>query len=188
MNAFPTSGANWSLRRAVDVDRSAIHRLWAESFGTPGDDVRSWLDRALGDAPVACWVGTDRSGRVVGFIVTAVGDRPFVRDYLNGHAVVDSLPTRVSVIHMLGVDPEWRSKGVATGLVQRSIDWASERTSILLVVLWRREDHVDSSGLASKFGFAYVCTLEEFYEGRPDCPDCGDACSCRATVHVVELE
>jgi GNAT superfamily N-acetyltransferase len=177
----------WTLRPADADDRQAIRRLWAESFGPSGGEAGRWLDLTLGDASARCWVATNPAGDVVGFLFAAEVDRRFLQSYLRYHPVVDSLPTQVALIHMLGVTPEWQSAGVATALVRRSLEWASERVSVMLAALWRRDDHVDSSGLSPKLEFTHVCTVEGFYHDRVYCPDCGTSCSCPAAIHVKSL-
>lgn len=187
MTPFPTSGEDWSLRTATAADRPAVTTIWAQSFGAvEADD--DCLSMAFGDAPATCVVATDPDDQVVGFIVVALVDQVFLREYLDDHPVTDSLPARVTVIHMLGVDPEWRSTGVATGLVQCSMNWATGRAPMMVVVLWRRENHVDSSELTRKFDYEEVCTLDGYYDGREECPDCQETCTCDATVHVKDLD
>ncbi|WP_436928139.1 GNAT family N-acetyltransferase [Halosimplex amylolyticum] len=183
-----SSDGTWTVRPAEAADGPAVHDLWADSFGPPGGEASRWLDLALADGPTQCWVVADTAGDPVGFLFSAEVDRRFLQSYLRGHPVVDSLPTRVAIIHMLGVSPAWRSTGVATALVRRSMDWASERVAVMLVALWRRDDHVDSSGLSTKLGFTHVGTAEEFYDDRVYCPDCGASCSCPATIHVKSLD
>jgi GNAT superfamily N-acetyltransferase len=177
----------WTLRQADADDHQAIRRLWAESFGPPGGEASRWLDLTLGDVSARCWVATDPTDDVIGFLFTAEVDRRFLQSYLRDHPVVDSLPTRVAIIHMLGVAPARRSTGVATALVRRSLKWASKRVPVMVAALWRRDDHVDSSGLSPKFEFTHVGTVEGFYHDRISCPDCGTSCSCPAAIHVKSL-
>lgn len=181
------AASEWSVRLATPEDRAAIHELWRDSFGAPGEDASEWLDVALGVAPARAWVATAEA-TPVGFVVAAAGGHRFARGYLDEPWVERALPERVAVIHMLGVDPAWRSTGVASALVRRCMDWASDLASVMLVVLWRRENHVDSSALAGKFGFERVRTIPDYYEKRTDCPDCGESCGCLATVHIKPLD
>lgn len=184
MPSFPTAGPDWRTRDLRQSDREAVLDLWERSFGEREERATEWLALVEADAPATGWVGVDDAGTVVGFLVAAVGDRAFARDYLDGHPVAGALPDRFAFIHMLGVDPGWRSTGIATALVQRSFDWGADRVPLMLVVLWRREEAVDSGALARKFEFTHVCTLENYYVDRGACPDCDGECTCTATVAV----
>lgn len=187
MTGFPTTGDGWTTREVTTDDRSAIERLWAETFGDPGTEATRWLDLALRDAPAACWVATAEE-TVVGFVIAAVGDRQFARETLDGDGLAESLPESVATIHMLGIDPDWRSTGVGSGLVQRCFDWVDDRAGAMFVVLWQREDHVDATPLAEKFGLSYARTLTDYYSDRPNCPDCEGPCRCAAAVYVGSLD
>lgn len=70
---------------------------------------------------------------------------------------------RVSVIHALGVDPEWSGKGLAKKMVRFAIDVckANGQEAIRLDVLG---GNLPATKLYRAVGFEYVQTLPMFYE------------------------
>ncbi len=176
----------WSLRAGHPDDREAVRAIWAETFGA-ADEAERWLDLVWSDAPAVAPV-VEADGEVIGFAVVAVLTEGGVRSYIRGHDLAEELPDRVSVIHMLGVESAWRSSEVGTALVGQSLEWAAARTDRMVVTIWERDDHVDSTGVAEKFGFERVDTLPHFYESRTDCPDCGGNCTCPAALYVRDLD
>jgi ribosomal protein S18 acetylase RimI-like enzyme len=187
MTPFPIDGDEWTTRAVRAEDRSAIERLWTETFGDPDKQATRWVELALGDAPAACWVAT-ADDELVGFVVAAAGDRQFAREALDGDDLAESLPEPVATIQMVAIDPAWGSSGVGTALVQRCFDWAHDRASTMFVVLWQREDHIDATPLAEKFGLEHARTLPNYYSDRANCPDCEGTCTCAAAVHVRSLD
>jgi Acetyltransferase (GNAT) family. len=177
----------WSLRACQPDDREAIREVWGEAFGSAGDEAEGWLDLVWGDGPAVAPVA-EADGQVVGFAVVAVLERESFQSYLREHDLVGDLPNRVSVIHMLGVRARWHSSRVGTALVGQCLEWAAARTDRMVVVIWEREDHVDSTAIAETFDFERVDTLPGFYEDRTDCPDCHGGCTCPAALYVRDLE
>lgn len=177
----------WSLRACQADDREAMREIWAEAFGSAGDEAQGWLDLVYGDGPAVAPVA-EADGHVMGFAVVAVLERDSFQSYLREHDIVGGLPDQVSVIHMLGVRARWQSSRVGTALVGQCLEWAAARTDRMVVVVWEREDHADSTAIARTFDFERVGTFSDFYENRTDCPDCDGGCTCPAALYVRNLE
>ncbi len=177
----------WSLRACQPDDREAMREIWAEAFGSAGDEAQGWLDLVYGDGPAVAPVA-EADRQVIGFAVVAVLERDSFQSYLREHDIVGGLPDQVSVIHMLGVRARWQSSRVGTALVGQCLEWAAARTDRMVVVVWEREDHADSTAIARTFDFERVGTFSDFYENRTDCPDCDGGCTCPAALYVRNLE
>jgi GNAT superfamily N-acetyltransferase len=180
----PTGG---QPRHGEPADREALLAIWRDQFGGL-DDLGAWVDDALGDDKETAAFVVDDEGTPVGFAVVALLDPETASRYVGGIYPPEEFPERTGVIHLLAVDDGNRDTTVGTALTEQCMDWARGETPMMLVVLWRREDHVDSSVLAEHFDYEEVARIKGYYRGRrDDCPDCGDTCICDATVHVRPL-
>lgn len=181
------ASAAWDLRHGEPSDRAAVRSIWHEQFGRL-DGADRWLDDALGDnAGTVSFVAAD-GGSVVGFAVVSLLDPGTASGYVSGLYSPEQFPRRTAVIHMLAVDDGYGDMAIGSALTDRCMQWAAGETAMMLVVLWRREDHVDSSVLAEQFDFETVARIKGYYRDRRDyCPDCGPSCTCDATVHVRPL-
>ncbi len=76
---------------------------------------------------------------------------------------VDAHDNEITLIHALGVKPEYQGRGIASEMVQHAINLAkSQRHKALrLDVL---EGNLPAEKLYPKHGFVYVETVEMFYE------------------------
>jgi len=182
---------DWRLRAGEPADRDALLAIWREQFGVL-EGVPEWVDDALGDpANVEAVVAVDAEdggGTPIGFAVVALLDPETVSGYVRGVYPPERFPERTGVIHLLAVDDEHTDGAVGTALTRRCMDRATGETPLMLVLLWRREDRVDSSVLAEHFDYDEVVRIKGYYRTtREHCPDCGDTCTCDATVHVRAL-
>ena len=75
----------------------------------------------------------------------------------------DAKPDEVMLIHALGVKPEYQGKGIATKMVEHAINIAESNNckAMRLDVL---EGNLPAERLYPKLGFAYVETVEMYYE------------------------
>jgi GNAT superfamily N-acetyltransferase len=175
------------MRPGEPADRDDLLDVWREQFGSL-EGVEGWVDGALGDDEETVVFVADEDGRPVGFAVVALLDPGDASGYVEGVYPPEEFPDRTGVIHLLAVDDGHRDEAVGSALTERCMEWASGETPMMLVVLWRREDHVDSSVLAEHFDYDEVARIKGYYRGRRQhCPECGDPCTCDATVHVRPL-
>jgi len=182
----PAETAAGEVRTATARDRAAIRSLWRERFGDLGDSTH--LDAALGDGAAATGFVAESGEGVVGFATVSLFDPDTASGYVGGVYPPTAFPDATGVIHQLAVDSSVSDRRVGSALTRRCMDWARGRTPMMLVVLWRRPDHVDGSVLAERFDYDEVVRLKGYYRGRREhCPDCGQHCTCDATVHVRPL-
>jgi ribosomal protein S18 acetylase RimI-like enzyme len=175
------------MRPGEPADREDLVDIWRERFGGE-DDLGAWLDDALGDDEETVAFVADEDGTPVGFAVVALLDPEATSGYVGGVYPPAELPERTAVIHALGVAEEHTDGEVGSALTERCIDWGAGRAPMLLAVIWRREDHVDASVLTERYDIQEVARIKGYYRGRREhCPDCGDTCTCDATVHVRPL-
>jgi len=180
----------------ADADAPAVRALWTSRFGAALPVLGRWLGAAgAPDGSVRCFVAVAATptARVVGVGVLAVGGAAYVRSAL-GLDVVDAevaLAARVGLFHLCAVHPAREGRGVATALFDRRLHALRETgVSQAVGVAWHRSRHRDSRPLFARFGFEPVTTVPRFYQrvgDRLDCPDCGDACQCTATLYSRTL-
>lgn len=174
------------VRTGTARDREQILDLWHDRFGHLGDTAH--LDAALGDDDAATAFVGESGEEVVGFAIVSLFDPDTASGYVGGVYPPREFPEGTGVIHQLAVDPSVSDRRVGSALTRRCMDWARGRTPMMLVVLWRRPDHVDGSVLAERFDYDEILRLKGYYRSRRDhCPDCGQHCTCDATVHVRPL-
>lgn len=185
--AADESAAGWHPRHGEASDRDDLLDIWREQFGVP-DDLGTWLDDALGDEEETVAFVADEDGTPVGFAVVALLEPEATSGYVGGVYPPSELPERTAVIHALGVAEDQKDGAVGSALTEQCIEWGTGRAPMLLAVIWRRENHVDASVLTAWYDIQEVARIKGYYRDRREhCPDCGETCTCDATVHVRPL-
>jgi GNAT superfamily N-acetyltransferase len=185
----------WTVRTGEPSDRDRIRALWLEVFGRT-TDMTAWIgaafdggdgtdDRPVDPDDLEAFVAVDGEDVPVAFTIVALLGPQEASRYVRGIVPADEFPETTAIIHMLAVDEGWRDAGVATAVVGRCFDWGDRRADVMLATLWVREDAPDAAPVAAEHDFPPIARVKGFYrEGRLRCPDCGDPCTCEATINV----
>ena len=96
-------------------------------------------------------------------VAAAVLDHNTTEGYEKVAWAVDALPEEVSVIHALGIHPNYQRQGLSKKLVQALLDIAraNGQKAVRLDVL---HDNLPAHNLYKKMGFVYRDTLQLYYE------------------------
>ncbi len=121
------------LDRVCEIERNLFAAPWSRT---------SFEDEVAGGATSASWV-VERAGRVIAFMVSWV--------------VADELH-----IGNLAVDPAMQSGGVATALLEHSLEDAARR-GVALAILEVRMSNRKARGLYEKFGFSEAAVRRGYY-------------------------
>ena len=134
------------IRLASSSDLAVICAIEDDSFSTPYPP--SLLERLLKDCPEGFFVATTRAGKLVGYCVCS-SDRNFA------HLI------------SIAVQTDYRKRGVATSLLQRTIEVLIEQK---IPELWLEVNlkNVDAIRLYSKLGFEKMGVERRYYSDGSD--------------------
>ncbi len=105
------------------------------------------------------WVCESNGEYVGAMVVNSASNEGYVQVKWN----VDAKDNEITLIHALGVKPEWQGRGIASEMVNHAINLAKSKKhkALRLDVL---QGNLPAERLYPKHGFVYVDTVEMFYE------------------------
>lgn len=181
----------FSIRLLREADTAAVRSLWSERFGVRDAVATSWIDAVLDAGHPArghVAVPSGAARPVVGFGLLDVAGPAYTRDYLGLGMLNVAFPpaSRNGIFHMYCVQTAWEGRGVGTALFDRHLSVCRDANATRAVgIAWHRDRSPDSRPLFERFGFRHRALIERFYERvapRTQCPDCGGACTCTASL------
>lgn len=181
------------IRRMAPRDKASVRRLWSRRFGGKRSTQTNWIRAALDPEHSAVGFVADAPSaeRVVGFTFLDVANRSFTRQYL-GLLVLDlsfPLKPRNGIFHLSCVHTDSEGLGIGSAFYRRRLEVLEERNVNCAVgISWHHPEHShDSRALFEKWDFEPLATIDRYYQrtgGRPQCPVCGDVCTCAATLFL----
>lgn len=185
-----------TIRRPTSVDLAAIKSLWSKRFHgdeTTPNDVPALIESAQQPAQT----GTIGYVAIVddtlaGFTFALTMNAEDAQQTLSPYTPENSLPNVNAVITTIATDPNHEHQGIASALLDKTIDTARTiGVQQLLAISWRRPNHIDSSPLFEKHQFGNNGTIPNYYARsnppREACPDCEGTCTCDGTVYRLTL-
>ncbi|MEZ3117910.1 GNAT family N-acetyltransferase [Halobaculum sp. MBLA0147] len=170
------------ITRMRPSDRDAVQQLWDDRFGFDPETSPTWLSAAVDPNNTAgIFVGRSPSTGVEGFICLDLTDGTWTEDYCSNHLSLTEADTYLTV-HMLAVAEQSERQGIGRRLLAHAINVAeSAGATGIAATLWHHPGR-DARSLCKQAGFDTVATVSEFYDDRPECPECTNECSCTASV------
>jgi GNAT superfamily N-acetyltransferase len=147
------------------------------------ETIGDWFPRAIDDGdPFVYGVTAVRGTTVVGFGLLGWYTAEELADYLTETPDVDAAYP-APVLHLGVVDEQHENQGIATRLMQARVQHAQQQdASYLWGASWRRSGK-DSAPVFERCDFQPVHHVNDYYSDRTWCPDCGDTCTCSATIY-----
>lgn len=183
--------ASYLLRPMLADDADAVQHLWGTRFGGAPSTQTNWIEAVLdpGHSAEGLVAAAVPDGRVVGFSFLDVGSRDYTRRYLGLDALDLDLPLadRNGLFHLSCVEADWEGSGVGSAFYERRLTILRERDVPRAAgIAWHRPQTVDSRVLFEKYAFTRLVSVERYYTRttpRANCPDCGDPCTCTASLY-----
>lgn len=181
------------IRRMAAGDEASVRCLWSRRFGGKPSTQTNWLRAALDPDHSAVGFVADAPSaeEVVGFAFIDVAERSFTREYLGLTVLGLSFPltTRNGIFHLSCVRTDWEGLGIGSAFYRRRLEVLEKRSVNCAVgISWHHPEHShDSRVLFEKWDFEPLATIDRYYQrtgGRPQCPVCGDECTCAASLYL----
>lgn len=179
------------IRPVTPTDRPAVLSLWEDRLGEGYTD-HELLDAAISpDEETAIgFVADTISSGLCGFGLGRLGTPTEAANYLD--VPIDRIEhsESIGVLSVLCIATNHEGQGIGTALIEaRLAELYARGCTAVYTVSWLRGNHRDSSSLFQSLGFERVANLPEKWripsklEGF-SCPDCGNPCTCDATLFV----
>ena len=180
----------FSIRPLRRPDATPVQRLWATRFGGDPSTRQKWIAAALDPSHSAAgFVAVGPDDGVVGTAFLDVGDSDYTRQYL-GLDTLDldvRLASRNGLFHFCCVQSDWEGRGVGSAFYERRLErLTGQGVPRAFGVAWHRPSAPDSRALFEKYGFTRLMSVDRYYARvgrRPQCPVCGDECTCDASLY-----
>lgn len=190
-----STDVSFFLRPMYASDTAAVKALWADRFGEKASTQENWINAALSAThSVAGFVAMNQAeDEILGVSFLEVGDREYTEQYLGLDTLDVSVPLRDEngIFHLSCVRKAAEGCGIGSALYERRLRELEHRdVSHVVGIAWHRSDTVDSRVLFEKYDFTRHATIDDYYERvgqRPHCPDCGDTCTCTASLYCRNL-
>lgn len=177
-------------------DTAAVKALWAKRFGEKPSTQENWINAALSAThSVAGFVAvTQDEDEILGLSFLEVGSREYTEKYLGLNTLDVDVPIQDEngIFHLSCVRKTVEGCGIGSAFYERRLRELEHReVSHAVGIAWHRSDTVDSRVLFEKYDFACHATVDGYYERvgeRPHCPDCGEQCTCTASLYVRRLK
>lgn len=183
----------FSIRPLRRADADAVQRLWSQRFGGESSTQQKWIEVALSTmhSAIGLVAVAAPTNELVGCSFLEIGAPAYTRQYLGLGALDLDAPIaeQNGIFHLTCVRTDWERQGIASAFYERRLELLAARdVDRAFGVAWHRPRYpVDSRTLFETYGFARLATIERYYARttpRPDCPDCGGACTCTASLYA----
>lgn len=192
---MPTD-VSFFLRPMYASDTAAVKALWSRRFGEKPSTQENWINAALNAThSVAGFVAVNQSeDEILGVSFLEVGNREYTEQYLGLETLGVSAPLhdQNGIFHLSCVKTAAEGWGIGSAFYERRLRELERREVPHVVgIAWHRPHTVDSRVLFEKYDFTCHATIENYYERvgrRPHCPDCGEHCTCTASLYARPID
>lgn len=185
-----------TIREAVSDDAQRVCALLGQALGELYIDLDA-IRRIIAEDETTstCFVAVSPTNQLLGAVTTAViahdelaSAFPIGHDDLPERLLVAKFNEQIGIVKSIAVDPKSRSRGIATQLVDRSLEWqASRGATASICVGWKSDDGCHIAGVMEVTGFDPAEDISAFWleESKREgylCPACGHECHCGAII------